>query len=88
LSFVTQARTHGLTVGLAGSLTAADVPVLLPLAPDLIGFRGALCLGPRSASLDLAACATIRALIPENPLPAEESKLPARMSEAPAQALC
>ena len=32
-SFVTQARAHGLTVGLAGSLTAADVPVLLPLAP-------------------------------------------------------
>ena len=85
-SFVTQARTHGLTVGLAGSLTAADVPVLLPLAPDLIGFRGALCLGHRSASVDLAACATVRALIPGN-RPAE-SKLPARMSEAPAQALC
>jgi uncharacterized protein (UPF0264 family) len=86
LSFVTEARTHGLTAGLAGSLSAADVPVLLPLAPDLIGFRGALCLGPRSASLDLAACAAIRALIPGN-RPAE-SKLPARMSEAPAQALC
>jgi dihydroneopterin aldolase len=86
LSFVTQARAHGLTVGLAGSLTAADVPVLLPLAPDLIGFRGALCLGLRSASLDLAVCAAIRALIPGN-RPAE-SKLPARMFEAPAQALC
>jgi dihydroneopterin aldolase len=87
-TFVTQAKSYGLTVGLAGSLRAADVPDLLHLAPDLIGFRGALCCGARSASLDPAACAAIRALIPESPLPAEESKLPARMSEAPAQALC
>jgi uncharacterized protein (UPF0264 family) len=87
-TFVTRAKSYGLTVGLAGSLRAADVPDLLHLAPDLLGFRGALCCGSRSASLDLSACATIRALIPESPLPAEESKLPARMSEAPAQALC
>jgi dihydroneopterin aldolase len=86
-SFVGQAKTNGLTVGLAGSLRAADVPVLLPLAPDLLGFRGALCNGSRGASLDPAACAAIRALIPERPA-AAESKLPARMSEAPAQALC
>jgi uncharacterized protein (UPF0264 family) len=86
-SFVTQAKSHGLTVGLAGSLTAADVPELLPLSPDLIGFRGALCNGFRGASLDPAACAAIRNLIPEN-RPAADSKLPARMSEAPAQALC
>jgi (5-formylfuran-3-yl)methyl phosphate synthase len=86
-SFVTQVKTHGLTVGLAGSLTAADVAELLPLIPDLIGFRGALCNGSRGASLDPAACATIRALIPEK-RPAAASNLPARMSEAPAQALC
>jgi uncharacterized protein (UPF0264 family) len=86
-SFVTQAKTHGLTVGLAGSLTAADVPELLPLSPGLLGFRGALCNGSRGASIDPAACAAIRALIPET-RPAVESKLPARMSEAPAQALC
>jgi dihydroneopterin aldolase len=84
-TFVTQARSHGLTVGLAGSLRAADVPDLLPLAPDLLGFRGALCNGSRGAALDPASCAAIRALIPEN-RPAD-SKLPARMSEAPAQAL-
>jgi dihydroneopterin aldolase len=86
-SFVTQAKAHGLTVGLAGSLAAADVPELLPIAPDLLGFRGALCCGFRSASLDPAACAAVRALIPERPA-AADSKLPARMSEAPAQALC
>jgi uncharacterized protein (UPF0264 family) len=86
-SFVTQARAHSLTVGLAGSLAAADVLELLCLAPDLLGFRGALCWGSRAASLDPAACAAIRALIPKD-RPAAESKLPARMSEAPAQALC
>ncbi|HKA65913.1 MAG TPA: (5-formylfuran-3-yl)methyl phosphate synthase [Methyloceanibacter sp.] len=86
-SFVTQAKAHGLTVGLAGSLAAADVPELLPMAPDLLGFRGALCNGSRSASLDPAACAAIRTLIPER-RQAGESELPARMSEAPAQALC
>jgi dihydroneopterin aldolase len=86
-NFVMEAKSHGLTVGLAGSLTAADVPLLLPLAPDLLGFRGALCCGSRAASLDPGACAAIRALIPVN-RPAGDSKLPARMSEAPAQALC
>ena len=86
LSFVAQAKAHGLTVGLAGSLAATDVPELLPLAPDLLGFRGALCRGLRSASLDPAACATIRALIPESRL-AAATEAP-RVSEAAAQALC
>jgi dihydroneopterin aldolase len=86
-NFVREAKSHGLTIGLAGSLAAADVPDLLPIASDLLGFRGALCNGSRGASLDPAACAAIRALIPVNQ-PAAESKLPARMSEAPAQALC
>jgi (5-formylfuran-3-yl)methyl phosphate synthase len=83
---VTQAKACGLMVGLAGSLAAADVPELLPLAPDLIGFRGALCHGSRSASLDPASCAAIRALIPQR-RPAEETK-PPRKSEAVAQSLC
>jgi (5-formylfuran-3-yl)methyl phosphate synthase len=86
-NFVTQAKLHGLMVGFAGSLRATDVAELLHLAPDLLGFRGALCCGSRSASLDLSACAAIRALIPGTQ-PAAESKLPARMTEAPAQALC
>jgi len=86
-SFVVRAKAQGLMVGLAGSLKAADVPELLTFAPDLIGFRGALCLGSRSASLDPASCASIRALIPQAQ-PAAETKPRARMSEAAAQALC
>ena len=62
--FVAHAKAQGLMVGLAGSLKAADIPELLTLSPDLLGFRGALCRGRRSASLDPASCASIRALIP------------------------
>ena len=35
-------------VGLAGGLEAPDVPRLLPLEPDILGFRGALCAGDRA----------------------------------------
>lgn len=86
-SFVAHAKAQGLMVGLAGSLKAADIPELLTLSPDLLGFRGALCRGQRSASLDAASCASIRALIPRSAMPAE-TKPTARMSEAAAQALC
>lgn len=85
--FVVHAKAQGLMVGLAGSLRAADVPQLLTLSPDLLGFRGALCRGSRSASLDPASCASIRALIPLGQ-PAAETKPRARVSEAAAQALC
>jgi (5-formylfuran-3-yl)methyl phosphate synthase len=63
--FVTRAKAQGLGVGLAGSLSALDVPKLLALGPDLLGFRGALCHASRSSSLNPLACAAIRALIPE-----------------------
>jgi len=41
--FVEDTRTLGMLSGLAGSLSLADIPRLLPLAPDYLGFRGALC---------------------------------------------
>lgn len=54
-AFVAAARAAGLRCGLAGSLHAQDVPRLLPLAPDLLGFRGALCAGhTRGGALDAA----------------------------------
>ena len=43
--FVAHAKAQGLMAGLAGSLNAADIPELLTLSPDLLGFRGALCRG-------------------------------------------
>jgi len=64
-AFVGAARKHGLLVGLAGGLEAPDVPRLLTLKPDFLGFRGALCAGhDRRARLDLRSVNAIRRLIP------------------------
>ena len=41
--FVADSRSLGMLTGLAGSLSLADIPKLLPTEPDYLGFRGALC---------------------------------------------
>lgn len=62
--FVEKTRGHGLLCGLAGSLRAGDIAHLLPLQPDYLGFRGALCAGRRrTACLDAAAVARVRGLL-------------------------
>ncbi len=67
-AFVRACRSHDLFSGLAGSLEAPDVPRLLLLEPDYLGFRGALCAAhDRTAGLDGAAVDLIRALIPRDP---------------------
>lgn len=64
-AFIAHCREKRLLTGLAGSLEPPDVPRLLPLGPDLLGFRGALCVkGERTAELDAKAVALIRDLIP------------------------
>ena len=66
-SFVTDAGQAGLITGLAGSLSAADIPPLLRLAPDYLGFRGALCdHAQRNQVIDPARVRKIRDLIPCN----------------------
>ncbi len=63
--FVAAARNLGLTTGLAGSLRAADIGPLLALAPDYLGFRGALCgAGGREGAIDAGAVLDIRTRIP------------------------
>jgi (5-formylfuran-3-yl)methyl phosphate synthase len=63
--FVAAGQAAGLMVGLAGSLEPPDIPRLLLLSPDLLGFRGALCAGrSRSGQLDPAAMGMVRELIP------------------------
>jgi (5-formylfuran-3-yl)methyl phosphate synthase len=67
--FVDGAHAHGLMAGLAGSLETPDVPRLLPLAPDVLGFRRALCVDhDRNAPIDPAAVAAVRSLIPADTL--------------------
>jgi dihydroneopterin aldolase len=67
--FVDTAHAHGLMAGLAGSLETPDIPRLLPLAPDVLGFRRALCVDhDRNARIDPAAVAAVRSLIPADSL--------------------
>ena len=50
--FLAAARAANLITVLAGSLTLALARELLPLAPDFLAFRGAVCRGSRSGEVD------------------------------------
>ncbi len=71
LGFVDHCHEAGLLAGLAGALETPDIPRLLVLTPDLLGFRGVLCGSKGSTStLDLGSVQAVRALIPpEGPEP-------------------
>jgi uncharacterized protein (UPF0264 family) len=58
--FLLTARKSGLMSGLAGSLRMDDIATLASLAPDVLGFRGALCETGRASKLDPARVAAIR----------------------------
>lgn len=63
--FVRDCHAAGLIAGLAGSLETPDIPRLLVLAPDLLGFRAALCgPGGRTATLEPGCVQAVRSLIP------------------------
>jgi len=64
-AFCARCRAAGLMAGLAGSLEPPDIPRLLLAGPDVLGFRGALCVGrERIARIDPQAVALVRDLIP------------------------
>ena len=67
--------------GLAGSLEAPDVPRLLLVRPDVLGFRGALCRNhDRGAEVDPQCVSLIRDLIPrERPDPDVSPKIDWRL---------
>jgi FolB domain-containing protein len=72
--FVDTAHAHGLIAGLAGSLETPDIPRLLLLAPDVLGFRRALCVDrDRNARIDPDAVAAVRCLIPADSLKLHQS---------------
>lgn len=63
-AFAAAARAQGLRMGFAGSLDVTDIAALMPLAPDFLGFRRALCGGgPRTARLDAASVKKVRAAL-------------------------
>ena len=64
-AFIAEARAARLFAGLAGSLRLTQIPELLALAPDVLGFRGALCrASDRTSTLDASALAAVRRAIP------------------------
>lgn len=58
--FVAAVHDAGGFAGLAGSLQLEDIEALVTTGADVLGFRGALCAGPREAVLDAAACSRVR----------------------------
>jgi (5-formylfuran-3-yl)methyl phosphate synthase len=64
-TFIDLCHDAKLTAGLAGSLQPPDVSRLLPFGPDILGFRGTLCVGhQRTQRIDAAQVKLVRALIP------------------------
>ncbi len=62
--FVAAARRAKLTAGLAGSLKVVDVGALVPMQPDLLGFRGGVCVqGDRTKPLDPARIRAVAAAL-------------------------
>lgn len=62
--FVALAKKHNLICGLAGSLRAEDIALLLPLEANYLGFRGALCADHnRIQTIDIKALQAIRHLL-------------------------
>jgi uncharacterized protein (UPF0264 family) len=61
-NFLKLCRSNNLLSALAGSLKAEHLPLLIELAPDIIGFRGAVCMGDRvNGLLDSGAVRSIKA---------------------------
>ena len=64
-SFIQTAKRLNLLTGLAGSLREKDIQTLLPINPDYIGFRTALCKDLiRTAPVSSTAVENIRKQIP------------------------
>ena len=53
--FIENSRRHGLYCGLAGQLRLEDIARLVPLQPNYLGFRSALCEGSRNDNISLQA---------------------------------
>jgi len=59
--FISLAKQHQLFCGLAGSLRIEDIPQLLTLQADYLGFRGALCANhQRTEALDNYAMQAVK----------------------------
>ncbi len=63
-NFIAQARTGNIKAGLAGKLTAQDIPSLLELEPDIIGLRSAITENTRDSGISRQKIEQIKQLFP------------------------
>jgi hypothetical protein len=66
LRLIATCRSHGFVVVLAGSLSLATIPLVLPLAADYLAVRGAACIGGRQDRLDSGRVGELVSLINES----------------------
>ena len=66
-TFIASIHAAGLTAVLGGSLTADAIGRLLPLAPDFVAVRGAVCAERREGRLDPARVRALAALVGREP---------------------
>ena len=59
-SWVARAHEAGLTVALAGKLTASDLPSVSAIGADIAGVRGAACVNSRSSRVDVDNVRSLR----------------------------
>jgi hypothetical protein len=60
--WIAAAHAAGLSAGLAGSLRGADFSVARALGADLVGVRGAACIGGRSGRVSAVRVSGLSAL--------------------------
>ncbi len=52
--FISKCKKNNIQIGLAGGLTEIQVPLILKLNPDIVGFRSAICKSnKRTSSIDI-----------------------------------
>lgn len=61
-------KTRGLLLALAGSLEAEDIAALRYISPDILGVRGAACVGGRTGDISSEKVARLAALLETAPV--------------------
>jgi len=69
-SWIAAVRATGLFAALAGSLTGRDFATARALGAELVGVRGAACIGGRTGRVSQARVAALQRLVRAAPPPA------------------
>jgi (5-formylfuran-3-yl)methyl phosphate synthase len=78
--WIAEGRENGLLTAIAGGLGIREAARVSALEPDVVGVRGAACLGGRSGAVNSARVVQLRALLRLNSGFLQEAGLPTRRS--------